>query len=296
MKQFALFLGCQIPAHLGQYESSARAVLERLEVGIVDIEEFACCGYPVKNVDHKAFLLSSARNLALASKGNLNILSLCKCCYGSLKKADYLLKENASLRDEINKILRNAEGLEYDGDIEVKHLLSVLYHDVGIDAVKSKIEKGYKGLQIATHYGCHALRPSKIVRFDDPVEPSVFDQLVEATGAKSIDWFTRLECCGSPLLGINDELSMDLTQKKLTDAKRSGADYLCTGCPYCQIQFDKIQDRMRSTRGSGHQLPAILYTQLLGLSMGIDRDALGLERNRIPLDGIERFFVEKEDK
>ncbi|MFH1480830.1 MAG: heterodisulfide reductase-related iron-sulfur binding cluster, partial [Pseudomonadota bacterium] len=175
MKQFALFLGCQIPAHLGQYESSARAVLERLEVGIVDIEEFACCGYPVKNVDHKAFLLSSARNLALASKGNLNILSLCKCCYGSLKKADYLLKENASLRDEINKILRNAEGLEYDGDIEVKHLLSVLYHDVGIDAVKPKIKKSYKGLQIATHYGCHALRPSKIVRFDDPVEPSVFD-------------------------------------------------------------------------------------------------------------------------
>jgi len=292
--KFALFIGCNIPARLTQYESSARAVLKKLDVGLVDIKEFNCCGYPIRNIDHQAFLLSSARNLALAAKESLNIISLCKCCYGSLKKADHLLKENASLRGEINGIL-NTEGLKYDGNIEVKHLLSVLYHEVGIEAIKEKIEKTFEGLKIATHYGCHALRPSKIVQFDDPVAPSIFDRLVEATGAKSIDWAAKLDCCGGPLLGINDELSLDLTEKKLVSGKQSDADCLCTACPYCQMQFDTVQKMILSIRGTDHHIPSLLYSQLLGLSMGIERDLLGLEMNELPVDNLDDFFIGKED-
>ena len=287
---FALFLGCNIPARLSQYESSARAISGKLGIELTEIKEFNCCGYPIRNIDFKTFILFSARNLALAEKENLNIVSLCKCCYGSLKKADYLLKENEVLREEINGILAK-EGLNYAGAIEVKHLLSVLFHDVGLATIKEQIVRPFEGLKIATHYGCHALRPSKIVQFDDPVAPVIFDRLVEITGAASIDWSTKLECCGAPLLGINDNLSLDLTQKKLSDGKKSGADYLCTACPYCQMQFDTVQKVNLVKDGSDAQLPAILYPQLLGLSMGIDRDTLGLAMNQLPLDGIEDFFV-----
>ena len=287
---FALFLGCNIPARLSQYESSARAISGKLGIELTEIKEFNCCGYPIRNIDFKTFILFSARNLALAEKENLNIVSLCKCCYGSLKKADYLLKENEVLREEINGILAK-EGLNYAGAIEVKHLLSVLFHDVGLAPIKEQIVRPFEGLKIATHYGCHALRPSKIVQFDDPVAPVIFDRLVEITGAASIDWSTKLECCGAPLLGINDNLSLDLTQKKLSDGKKSGADYLCTACPYCQMQFDTVQKVNLVKDGSDAQLPAILYPQLLGLSMGIDRETLGLAMNQLPLDGIEDFFV-----
>ena len=191
--KYALFIGCNIPARLNQYESSARAVLRKVDVGLVDIKEFNCCGYPVRNIDQQAFVLAAARNLALAVRESLSVISLCKCCYGSLKKADHLIKENAALRTEINKTLAR-EGLQYDGDIEVKHFLSVLYHEVGLEALKKKIEKTFSGLMIAVHYGCHALRPSKIVQFDNPVAPSIFDKLVEVTGAKSIDWSMKLDC------------------------------------------------------------------------------------------------------
>ena len=128
--KFALFLGCQIPVRLKQYETSSRAILERLGVELVDIEEFNCCGYPLRNIEFKAFLISSARNLALAEKKKLDVMTLCQCCYGSLKKADFLLKENASLRNEVNAILER-EGLPYEGEVEVKHLLSVLHQEVG---------------------------------------------------------------------------------------------------------------------------------------------------------------------
>jgi len=289
MMEFALFLGCTIPARLNQYESSSRAVLEKLGVELVDIREFNCCGYPLRNMGFKIFLLSAARNLALAEKKNLNVMTLCKCCYGSLKRADYLMKENVSLKEEVNATLEK-EGLEYEGRIEIKHLLSVLHKDIGIDAIKGKIATTFKGLKIATHYGCHALRPSQVVGFDNPVAPTLFDQLVEVTGAESIEWAMKLDCCGAPLWGINDKLSMDLTLKKLTDGKKSGANYVCAACPYCHIQFDKVQKMILSQRNMNHPLPSILYTQLLGLSMGIDRKALGLEMNEIPISGIEELL------
>ena len=294
MKEWALFLGCNIPARLQQYESSSRAVLDELEVRLVDLEAFNCCGYPLRNIDFKTYLLSSARNLALAEKKGLNVMTLCQCCFGSLKKADSVLKEQPTLRQEVNGTLEK-EGLRYDGKVEIKHFLSVLYHEVGIASIQKKIEQTYRGLRVATHYGCHALRPSKVVGFDNPVTPSLFDQLVEATGAQSVDWSMKLDCCGAPLWGTNDELSMDLTQKKLKDGKQSGADYLCVACPWCQIQFDTVQRQIIAQRGFDPPLPSLLYSQLLGLSMGIDEAILGLRMNTVPINGIEKWFTEKEE-
>ena len=290
--KFALFLGCQIPVRLKQYETSSKAILERLGVGLVDIEEFNCCGYPLRNIEFKAFLLASARNLSLAEKKKLDVMTLCQCCYGTLKKANFLLRENASLRKEVNAVLER-EGLPYEGEVEVKHLLSVLHQEVGVEAIKKKIAKTFKGLKIAAHYGCHALRPSQVVRFDDPVTPSIFDHLVEATGAESIAWPMRLECCGAPLWGIHDELSTEITLKKLKNGRESGADYLCTACTYCQIQCDTVQQMMLSQRGLNHPLPSILYPQLLGLSMGINSETLGLKMNKIPISEVEQLQTEQ---
>jgi heterodisulfide reductase subunit B len=291
MKQYALFLGCTIPARLQHYESAARAVLDRLDVRGIDIREFNCCGYPLRNINFEAFVLLSARNLALAERRGLNILALCQCCFGTLKKAHVLLTEYESLRTEINAILAK-EGLHYDGGVEVRHLLQVLYHEVGIKAIKKKIARPFAGLSIAAHYGCHVLRPSPVVQFDDPVSPTLFDELVGATGAESVFWQRRLECCGAPLRGVNDELSLALTRKKLDDGREAGAHYLCVACPYCQLQFDTAQGGMSAKGGQNHQLPTLLYPQLLGLCMGIDKKVLGLEANQVPLQGIEGFLSE----
>ena len=288
--EFAIFLGCNIPVRLKHYETASRAVLQALGVRLVDIREFNCCGYPLRNIDLKAFVLSSARNVALAEKQNLNMLVLCKCGYGTFRMAEHLMKEDATLRDEVNGILAK-EGLRYEGDAQVKHILSVLYKDVGIEGIKDKVTRPYKNMRIATHYGCHALRPSNIVHFDDPVVPSLFDQLVEATGAESIEWCEKLECCGAPLLGTNDGLSCSFTEKKLASAKRTGAHYLATGCPFCQIQFDTMQQRIASDGGTNNHVPAVLYPQLLGLSMGIDKASLGLHNTESVMTGLESFLA-----
>jgi heterodisulfide reductase subunit B2 len=288
--KFALFLGCNIPARLKQYEMSSRAVFEKLGIDVVDMEEFNCCGYPLRNIDYPSSVLSAARNMALAEKRGLNMMVLCMCGFGMFKEAKHRLRESDALREEINGMLAK-EGLEYQGKTEIRHILSVLYHDVGLDAIREKVVRPYKDVRIATHYGCHALRPSDVVMFDDPVNPELFDRLVEVTGAKSVYWESRLDCCGAPLFGINDELSMDLTRKKIINATESGADYLCDSCTYCHMQFDSVQRMMVDSGHDGnHALPAVLYTQLLGLSLGIDGETLGLGYNRIGLSNIEGCF------
>jgi heterodisulfide reductase subunit B2 len=289
--KFALFLGCNIPARVQQYELSARAVSEKLGIGIVDMAEFKCCGNPIRNVDRRTYLLMAARNLALAEKQGLGMMVLCKCCFGSLKMAAHLMKNDPSLQENVNAMLA-AEGLRYTGSVEIKHFLSVLYHDIGIKALKEKITRPFKKVKIATHYGCHALRPSSVTAFDNPVAPVVFDALVSATGAQSIDWPLKLECCGSPMLGVNDALSMDLTDRKLNDGKRAGAEYLCVACPYCQMQFDRVQHMMSSLRGANHCLPSIVFPQLLGLAMGIDGNTLGINMNILDISGIESLLSE----
>ena len=288
--KFAAFLGCNIPVRLKQYETASRAVLQELGVELVDIAEFNCCGYPLRNIDLKAFVLSSARNLALAERQDLNMITLCKCGYGTLRMADHLLREDAALREEINAVLAK-EDLRYQGRIQVKHLLGILFNDVGTETIREKITRPYENLKIATHYGCHALRPGNVVQFDDPVAPSLFDQLVEVTGAESVEWSTKLDCCGGPLLGTNDELAWDLTEKKLADARKAGAHYLTTGCTFCQVQFDSVQEIMATVRGTNHHVPSILYPQLLGLCMGLDKNVLMLDSNRIDITGIEGFLV-----
>jgi len=276
MKKFALFIGCNIPAKVEQYETSARAVLKKLDIDIVDIKAFNCCGYPLKNTDQTAWLLSSARNIALAEQKGFEILTLCKCCFGSLKKANAVLNEDNNIKLEINKILEK-EGLQYQGNSSISHYLSILHDDITIEDLNKKTIDHYNDLNIATHYGCHALRPSEIMKFDDPVSPTLFDNLVEVTGAKSIEWPSNLDCCGAPVLGINNDLSYDLTEKKLSNAKKAGADFICVACPWCYMQFDKIQGQIALKRSSEYNLPSILYTQLLGLRLGIGQKELGIQ-------------------
>ncbi|MBF0495259.1 MAG: CoB--CoM heterodisulfide reductase iron-sulfur subunit B family protein [Deltaproteobacteria bacterium] len=286
---FALFLGCKIP-YVPQYEMSIRAVLRVLGLDLVHLE-FNCCGYPVRHLDSRSFLFAAARNFALAEKERLDIVTPCKCCFGSLKKAEYYLKEKPGLRAEINLRLRE-EGLRYRGVVQVKHFLSVLFHDIELDVIKDKIKNPYKELKIAVHYGCHALRPSNVVQFDNPVTPTKFDQLVELTGATSVPWSLKLQCCGNPLMGKNDKLARDLMAKKVADGLAAGADYLCVACTYCQIQFDLGQSEMAAARTGHRFLPSLLYPQLLGLSLGLSEETLGLDQNHLGEGRIREYLTQ----
>ena len=267
--KYALFLGCKIPSRLPAYELSTRAVLGHLGVELVDLA-FDCCGYPARNLSRDAFVLAAARNLALAERAGLDLLTPCACCFGTLRQAIGFLAEDAALRARVEQAL-DTEGLAWSGASEVEHLLALLEREIGVAALAAAVRAPRTGLRVAVQYGCHTLRPSNLARFDNPMAPAAFETLVRVTGATTVDWPRRLDCCGDPLHEANAPLSEHMTRAKIADALESGADTICTACPHCHLRL--------GAAGAGvpeASIGTVLYMQLLGLSMGLPAQSLGM--------------------
>ena len=115
-------------------------VLRELGIEFVDIKEFKCCGYPLRNLNFEAYLLSAARNLALAERAGLDILTTCNCCYGSLKYAEHVLKKFVTAKEQVNASLA-ADGLKFSGTVSTKHLLGVLHDDLGVETIRKRLKK-----------------------------------------------------------------------------------------------------------------------------------------------------------
>jgi heterodisulfide reductase subunit B len=227
--------------------------------------------------------------MAIAEKMGLDIIVICNCCFASLQKAKNMMAKNSQLKDELNGYLIK-EGLQYKGNVQIKHYLTVLHEDVGTEKIKNQLINRFKDLNISVIHGCHVLRPREITHFDDSFVPKITEELLQVTGATSLDWRGKLECCGAALAGINDDLSKKLLKEKITGAQAAGADYITPVCSYCHLQFDTAQVNMKSKDPSDKLLPVLLYPQLLGLCLGIDEKTLGIEQNStINANDIERI-------
>jgi heterodisulfide reductase subunit B len=276
--KYAFFQGCNIPIRIQQYAKATEAVMNIFGAELQVIPEFNCCGYPMRNVDEKAYILPSVRNMALAEQAGLDIMVICNCCFQSLKKAQNVIAKDVTLATEINKILAK-EGLSYTGKTAIKHYLAVLHSDIGIGSIKQKLQYRFSGLNCAVIHGCHLLRPREITNFDDSFVPMITEDLMQVAGTTSIDWPGRLECCGAALAGINDELSMKLLNNKISGAISAGAEYITPICSYCHLQFDTAQLNETEKNNSNKPLPVLLYPQLLGLCLGLDAQTLGIAEN-----------------
>jgi heterodisulfide reductase subunit B len=289
--KYAFFQGCNIPVRIQQYAQATEAVLKKFNVELQVMPDFNCCGYPMRNVDEKSYILPSVRNLALAEQAGLDILVICNCCFQSLKKAANLLAKKPDLAAELNAMLAK-EGLRYSGKTQIKHYLTVLHHDIGIDTIREKLVYRFKGLNTAVIHGCHLLRPREITGFDNSFVPLITEDLMQVAGATSLDWQGRLECCGAALAGFNDELAMQLLEEKITGAKAAGAEFITPICSYCHLQLDTAQLTTLVAKQDAEALPVLLYPQLLGLCLGIDAATLGIARNQTITDAHVAALIE----
>ena len=287
-QSYEVFLGCAIPNRFNNYESSMRLVSKELGIELIDFDGASCCGTVVlKSIDETSWLSMSGRNIALAESRGHDIVTPCNGCFGSLKDTDHLLQESEEHRAQVNKILAEV-GLEYKGKSRVRHFVEVLYELK--DEIKEKIVKPLDELKIAFHPGCHLLRPSKVAGFDDPELPRKVDELLELTGAQSIPWNYKLRCCGSPLLIASEDVATEIIREKNQDARDAGANCVVTNCPACHTQFDVQVLGLKDDEGTSLELPALFVTQVLGAAMGLDREQLGFELNRVSLDPISEIL------
>ncbi len=280
--KYALYLGCTAPVRATNYELAARNTASRLGIELVDINDFGCCGFPLKSVHHETALLLSARNLALAEEQEVDICALCSSCTGTLAEANHALQGDEALRERVNDELEAATGRRYHGSIKVRHFARVLYEEIGLERIRKAVTVDLSDLRLAAHYGCHYLKPMEAHdSFDDPENPHSLDRLIEALGASSIYYEGREQCCGGGILGADEKTALALPHLKLERIAAAAADALVVICPFCDIMYEFQQRRIERLHETRYNLPVVFYPQLLGLAMGLSAEEIGLRLNRV---------------
>jgi heterodisulfide reductase subunit B len=275
--KFGFFLGCVAPLRYPGIEKATREVFKALNYELVELEGAGCCPAPgvIKSFDEPTWLALAARNLAIAEKKGVDIMTICNGCYGSLFDANHVLNEHPEKLKEVNEILKDI-GLHYSGKTKVRHFAEVLHNEIGMEKIQAAV-KNKLTLNVAAHYGCHFIRPSKIKHLDDPERPVLLDELIEWTGAHSLPYKDKNMCCGAGggVRSGHSSLAQEFTTEKLKNIKAAGGLYIIDVCPFCHLQFDRGQ------KGSEYNIPVIHLAQLYGLAFGLPKTDLGLEAHEV---------------
>lgn len=286
MTKYALYPGCVMPTEQYAYEVSIREVLPLLNIDLVDVEGFSCCGEPMKSMNQLMTLYLSARNLALAEKEDLDLFVPCPMCHLSLSECQRVMENNPEMRDRMNSMLVS-EDLQYKGSIDVVHTVDLLHDHIGIEEIKKHVKKSLSGLKVATHYGCHLIRPSEVGRPVDSENPQKMETILKVLGAEPLDYPEKLDCCGAMLSANLPESALTKTGQKLQNVQEQGFDVLVDVCPWCHRMFDSKQVKAGETIAAKLEMPVMYLMQLLGLALGVKKEKLGLELNLSPVEKLK---------
>jgi heterodisulfide reductase subunit B len=291
-KRFAFFPGCLIPARHPAMESAIRSTLTNLGIEIADLDGASCCPDPIyfKSKDKMSWLSVAARNLTLAEEQGLDVFTNCSGCTATLSETHHLL-EDEELRGRVNERLGRI-GRQYDGTTQVKHVAALLRDEIGYEAIRKSVKRPLSGLKVAIHYGCHLLKPSRIMQVDDPNNPEVLEKLVEALGATPVRHSNWYLCCGKACQ--DEDVPMNMMHDLLGAVHKEEAELLCLICPTCFGQFDYGQAKVAKRFEEDFHTPAIYYLQLLAFAQGVPYDELGLERQRFKVECLRRFEASDE--
>jgi len=266
--------GCSLHAMAAEFDHSTRAILGELGLKTIEPEGWVCCGStPVHRMDHrKAVELPMQSMVHFEQEGLDEVVLPCAACFNRFRAASIELNENPELKSELEDKLN----LEYQGSLEILSVIDAITQRVGIDAVKTKVQRPLKGLKVACYYGCLLTRPPDITGAKKPEYPMALDHLVRALGAETIDWDHKVSCCGASLSATKTEVVLELSSNILRDARARGADVLAIACPLCHINLDSRQTQM----GEDTTIPVLYFTQLMALAFGQVKQA-ALARNMI---------------
>ncbi|MEH0020617.1 MAG: heterodisulfide reductase-related iron-sulfur binding cluster [Desulfobacter sp.] len=274
--RLAYFPGCKITFGLASYGKAVEALMAGLGVSLVRLP-FNCCGNPARGKKLAASVLAAMKNIALAQDKGLDILTPCQCCFGQLKHGRHWYETRREIREKVDLALAEdglafrETGLVHDAasgrlrerPVRVRHLLDFLYREITPQVLAGRMKMPLKRERVVLQQGCHALRPYSVTRFDNPFAPRIFRELALASGLDVLDWSKEIECCGDPAGDTHKDLAFRMRRDKLASAAAAGADYICTACTHCQIQYS------RPVPGDAGHVRAIPFAVFLGSALGL---------------------------
>ena len=281
MKQYAYYPGCSLESLASSYHLSSIESARALDIDLQEIEDWNCCGATAYfHVDELLAHTLVARNLAIAEKTGLDFVAPCSACYKNAYFTNAHLKEDPELAEHINYALQ-ADNLHIEGKTNVRHLIEVFIDDLGYEEIKNRVVQPLKGIRVAPYYGCQLVRPRK--NGENIEDPHFFEDLISAIGATPVDYGVKTRCCGGSLIISNRKAALDMIYQLLRDADQRNADVIATICPMCNINLEVYQRNVNREYGTNFSIPAVYFTQLLGLALGVAPKKLGIGKEIVSM-------------
>ncbi len=276
------FFGCMMTTKYPWFEAAVRKTVAGIGLELVDVDGFTCCPDPIyfQARDKMDWYTVAARNISLAEDVGHDMITTCSGCTATLSEANLALKEDAGLKEDINRRLKKI-GREYKGSIDVRHAVTVLRDDFGYDRITETVNRPLEGLKVAVHYGCHLLKPSRVMRVDDPNRPTILEDLLKAIGAEPVGHHKSLLCCGRACM--SDDIPTRMVTEILESIKESDANIMGLICPTCFDEFDMGQILLGRKLKKIFDVPVVYYFQLLGLAQGMTPVEMGLDMHKVKL-------------
>lgn len=258
------FPGCTLKNKAKELDLYSYRAAEALGVTLEEIENWQCCGGVFTTANNEvATKLSSVRALKEANDKAQPLITVCSACHNVIKQTNHAMQTNPEFAAKVNRYM--AADKDYNGETEVYHYLEMLRDIVGFDKVKEKVVNSLKGKKIAAYYGCLLLRPNKVMRMDDPENPTIMEDLIRALGAEAVVYARRNECCGGYISVENPDTAKKNALAVIENARAAGAEMIITACPLCKFNLEKC----------GTDMPIVYFTELLAEALGVKEDTNG---------------------
>ncbi|MBE9528292.1 MAG: CoB--CoM heterodisulfide reductase iron-sulfur subunit B family protein [Proteobacteria bacterium] len=283
---YAYYPGCASQEITKEANSTTRLVAKKLGIELHDMPKANCCGAGLlTDYDYDLYIALNARIFAEAEEMGMDILTICSTCLMVMSRAVHDLKTKPGLLEKTNEVLAKA-GLHYSGNVKVKHLLWVLAKDFGVDRLAREVTSPLGPLKAAPFYGCHSLRPSDALGFDDPEKPWSLEAVLRAIGAEVVEYTGKTKCCGFQVDLVTEETAIEMTGTRLLDAKAQGAECIVTPCPFCHINLDNYQNSAEKQLDADIGLPVFHLAQMVGLALGLKASHMGMSRHMVSAEKI----------
>jgi heterodisulfide reductase subunit B len=275
--KYSYYPGCSLEATSIMYDVSTRAVFETLGAELVELEDWNCCGATAyMSVDELMSMSISARNLAIAEKAGLDLITPCSGCFVTLTKTNHYYHENGvKIREALS-----AANMEYKGTVEVRHIIDPILNDIGLAKVEANVKKKLKGLKVASYHGCQLVRPYK--GYDDAMHPRGMDDLMASLGATPIDFDYKAKCCGGAQMGTDTDLALSMVEAILKCAKAAGAEVIACACPLCQMNLEAYQGKIERKLEQELNIPIIYFTQLMAFAFDHPKEVIQERKHIVP--------------
>lgn len=276
--KISYYPGCTLKLKAKNLEIAALASLQALGIDVEEMDRWNCCGAVYSLTDDDLIHhIGPVRNLVRAKeRGADKLVTLCSMCYNTLARANQLMRKDATKRDTINRFMDDE--IDYAGEVDVIHFLTLLDEQVGWDAIKKKVKKPLTGLKVAPYYGCTLQRPQAV-----GIEPmgsfSLMTKLLEAIGATVVPFHASDKCCGSYQVLNVEAGSNEAAANVINAAASAGIEALATSCPLCEYNLGKQQDQFMAKGKITANVPTFYFTQLLAMALGVDPEACHFELN-----------------